>query len=138
IARDVQLVWRLIVDAKKLPLDTARLHPHQSPIAADAMRHVDDQISLLQLEERHDRPALFEGLPRGARPGPGAPLAEDLRICEDDQLDAWKPEPGAEPALGHVYQPAVGVLRPGPGIHRIDRISGMDRISVFVRTVPIL
>jgi hypothetical protein len=32
----------------------------------------------------------------------------------------------------------VEALRSGAGIHRMDRMAGMDRMSVFVRSFPIL
>src|SRR5438132_7471167 len=56
VAGDVQLVRRLIVDPKELTLHAASLHPHQAPVAANAVRDVDDQTALLPPESRHSLP----------------------------------------------------------------------------------
>src|SRR5207248_3070327 len=99
-------------------------------------------------EERHDRPPLLEGLFGGPRARPGAPLAEDLRIRERDQLDARQAEAGAEPALGDVNQAAVGAFRrsgrvPAQRVRAFRRFGlgassmhGFRRVVLNARTPP--
>ncbi len=101
---DVELVALGVLQVEEVVLDAPNCELLESPVDADAVVDMDDEITLLELTERPeevafmDRPSLFSTDLR----------AENLFVAEDDQPEAGKDKATRQAALReNQFTPAV-------------------------------